>query len=220
MTQIIPSIIGQNFTEVRAKLEQLETFSDWAQLDISDGIFTPVYTWQNPADLKEIGGKLRLEAHLMIDDPNAVIEEWFTYVDRVIIHIEAVGDLEVLLKKYSDTPQGIGLAINFDTPLSVVTPYLNQIKVLQLMSIKKLGAYGEAFVVETVARVKELKQSFPNLKIAVDGGIKLAEAELLFAAGVDHLVVGSAIWNEADPNTALAQFQALADKFAEIKYVA
>lgn len=219
MTQIIPSIIGQNFSAVSDKLVQLEGLVDWAQLDIVDGIFAPAYTWQNPAELKEIGGKLRLEAHLMVDDPTAIIDEWLLYVDRVIIHVEAAGDLEALFKKYAEGPQGIGLALNFETPLSVVAPYADQIKVLQLMSIKELGAYGADFQSATVERVKEARKLFPNLKIAVDGGIKLAEAESLLAAGADHLVIGSAIWGEPDPSAALGRFQTLAAKFTEIKYV-
>mgnify|MGYP001606981999 FL=1 len=219
MTQIIPSIIGQNFSEVQAKLQQLEGLVDWAQLDIVDGIFAPTYTWQNPADLKEGGGKLRLEAHLMVDDPTVIIDDWLAFVDRVIIHLEAAGDLDVLLKKYAETPQGIGLALNFDTPLTAVIPYQDQIRVLQLMSIEKLGAYGADFLPATIARVKEARTMFPNLKIAVDGGIKLLEAESLLAAGADHLIVGSAIWQESDPTVALDRFQTLAAKFTEIKYV-
>jgi ribulose-phosphate 3-epimerase len=219
MTQIIPSIIAKDFLEVSAKLAQLEGLVDWAQLDITDAIFAPTYSWQSPADLKEVGGKLRLEAHLMVDQPEGIIDDWLSYVDRVIIHLEATGDLEVLLKKYADQAQSLGLAINFDTPLSAVAPFQDQIRVLQLMSIRDLGAYGATFVPETIERVKEAKKLFPNLKIAVDGGIKLAEAEALFAAGADHLIIGSAIWADPDPAAALARFEALAAKFSELKYV-
>jgi ribulose-phosphate 3-epimerase len=207
MTQIIPSIIGQNFTEVKTKITALEGLVDWVQLDISDGVFTPNVTWQSPEDLKEIGGKIKLEAHLMVTEPETIIEDWLPVVDRLVIHLEDVADPLALVERYQAEHFEIILAINLETPISDLEAVALKLKTVQVMSIAKLGFYGSPFESAALDKVSEIKARWPGLKIAVDGGVSPANVKALVEAGVDHLVVGSAIWTKANPAEAIADLE-------------
>jgi ribulose-phosphate 3-epimerase len=202
---IIPSIIASDFAEVKEKLAKLEGLVEWVELDVMDGVFVPNVSWQAEEDLREIDGQIKLSAHLMMGNPETVVEDWQTLVDRIIIHVESTDQLDSLLSRFDNglNPCEIGLALELETSLEKVKPYLNKVKIFQLMSIANIGYQGEKFDARVLSKIKELRELASDAKIIVDGGIKPEMVAELTEAGVDALVVGSYIWQSKNIEEAI-----------------
>jgi len=208
MLEIIPSIIAPSFVEVKEKLESLEGLTTWVELDIMDGVFVPNVSWQSEEDLKEVSGKIKLSAHLMMENPEALVEDWQGLVDRIIIHYEATDNLEEIIKRFDgkNNPCKLGLALELETPLEKILPFLDKIRIFQLMSIANIGYQGEKFDVRVLPKIKRLREMSPRAKIIVDGGIKPEIADELFQAGADSAVVGSYLWKSENIKDSIKDF--------------
>jgi len=208
---IIPSIIATTFEEVKRKIVLLDDVSDWAQLDIADGLFAGPITWSAPDDLVNLDGKIKLEAHLMVKEPEEMLKMWADYTDRILVHAEATKHLAEIAEATKETPAKLGVALKIDTPLDILAEMeaVDKIHCLQLMSIDELGHYGAKFDERIYERIKQAREMYPNLEINIDGGVTLDNAPKLLEAGVTNLVVGSAIWNAEDPIIELKKFQSL-----------
>ncbi|MFW5853188.1 MAG: ribulose-phosphate 3-epimerase [Patescibacteria group bacterium] len=210
MNNIIPAIIGQNFKEVKEKIDLLEGHVLWAQLDIMDGKFVPPSTWQTAMDLKTITGQIKLEAHFMVDNPEEIIEDWIEVVDRIWIQIEAKGQpMETLRAIKETTVVEAGVSVEMQTDLEELLPLIKELGLVQLMAIDKIGYQGHKFNQKVLERIKFLRQECPDAIIQIDGGINQETAGLVLAAGASQLAVGSAIWQTEDPLHTLQQFQSL-----------
>jgi ribulose-phosphate 3-epimerase len=209
MANIIPSIIAKSFEEVKSKLARIDGLTDWAELDIMDGRFVTPVSWDVPEDLLNVQGRIKLEAHLMVKEPEETLKEWMNYVDRVIVHAEATDHLADILEAFDGSPANFGVALKIDTPIDVLDDFEGKITNVQLMSIDTLGHYGAKFDDAIYDRVREVRAKYPEMKISVDGGITLDNAPKLVEAGADNLIVGSAIWNSDDIAATLKKFQDL-----------
>jgi ribulose-phosphate 3-epimerase len=96
-----------------------------------------------------------------------------------------------------------GVVLALDTPISVLSELPEQIKFVQLMSISKIGHYGEHFQDEIFDKIREVKKIFPGVVVSVDGGIKEEHLLDLKKAGADQVVMGSAIFEARDPRAEL-----------------
>jgi len=206
---IIPSIIAKTFEEVKQKIAQLDGLVEWAQLDIMDGKFVIPMSWDVAEDLETLDGKIKLEAHLMVKDPDETLVEWMNYADRVIVHAESAAHLADSLEVFDGTPARFGVALKIDTPLSVLNDFEGKINHVQLMSIDILGYYGAKFDEAIYERIREVREKYPKMEISVDGGVTLENAPKLLEAGANNLIVGSAIWDSGDVPGTISKFQAL-----------
>lgn len=206
---IIPSIIAKNFEEVKQKVALLDGLVEWAQLDIMDGQFVVPTSWSVAEDLEMLPGKLKLEAHLMVNEPEELLKEWMNYADRVIVHVESTARLADMLESFDGSPAKFAVALKADTPIEVLEDFEGKIERVQLMSIDVLGYYGAKFDEAIYARIREVRAKYPTMNISVDGGITLQSAPKLLAAGASDLIIGSAIWNSPDIPAAIKEFQAL-----------
>lgn len=207
MAEVIPAIIGQNFSEVEDKLNLLDQLVDWAHLDVMDGKFAPSRSWSVASDLDFIAGRVKLEVHLMVKEPEAVLGEWVRVVDRIIVHAEAVNNLPDLLQVFESHHTQLGVALLLSTPLEEIESVLDQIKFVHLMSIEEIGYQGKKFEEKVLNKIKSLRAMAPHVTISVDGGINLDNASPVLAAGADRLVIGNAIWSAKDLTTAIAEFK-------------
>lgn len=217
--EIIPSIIASNLEEIKLKIEQVAGLVSWVEIDIADGLFVSNLTWplvnsnQEIEDLKINEGqdqKTKISVHLMTEKPEAVIARWQTVADRIIVHYESTDKIEDIISTSAGGDK-LGLALALDTPVEKIYPYLDKIKLVQLMSIEKLGYAGQNFVDQVFTKIKTLKFDWPEVKIIIDGGVNLEIARQLMDFNVAGLIVGSAIWQETDIPQAIANFQKLSD---------
>ena len=192
--EIIPTILVKTFDEVKEKIKQVENLVDWVQLDIMDGVFVDNKTWNNPSDLRGFKTRVKLEAHLMVEKPEEVINDWLKIVDRVIVHYEAANNIS--------EGKRIGLAINPETPIDVVKPFLNNLDLVLIMTVKP-GWGGQKFQERTLDKIKALRKLWPDGNIEVDGGINAETAKKTIKAGANLICSGSYIFNSKDIKKAI-----------------
>lgn len=207
--QLVPAIIATTGSEAIDKINLLESHSEWAHLDIMDGQFAPTTSWQTPDDLELVEGRIKLEAHLMINEPELKLAEWLPVIDRLIVHAEAVKNLDELIETFRPYRNELGVALLLDTPVEVLADYLSEIKFVNLLSVAKIGYHGEPFDQRVLEKIKALRRLAPKVTISVDGGINLDNAKEVMAAGADRLVVGGALWSAPDLNQAINDFNKL-----------
>ena len=207
--ELVPAIIARDDSELADKLNLVESQTTWAHLDISDGQFAPTVTWQTPSDLELVEGRIKLEAHLMINEPEATLTDWTQVVDRVIVHAEAAANLAELIEVFDHQQTQLGIALLLSTPVETIASFLPQLKFINLLSVAKIGYHGEPFDERVLPKIKTLRSLAPKITISVDGGLNLANAQSVIAAGADRLVVGSALWQATDLTKTITQFQNL-----------
>lgn len=216
MAKIIPAVLGQTYSEIERQIKLLENHTEWVHLDVTDGKFTPVVSWsinhERPSAVEDfhfLDGRTKLEVHLMVESPEDVISDWIEVADRIVIHQEATENLQGILDIFALSVVKLGVALLLPTPIEVLTPYLSKIKLVHLMSITEIGEQGHPFDGRVLEKVKHLRAQVPDVTIQIDGGVNLETAKLAFEAGVDNLVIGSAIWKTPDPISSLCGFQSL-----------
>ena len=213
---IIPAIIAKDFEELKAKLAQVEGLVSWAQIDVMDGVFTPPTTWREPADLEKINSAINLEAHLMVEKPENIIDGWLNSpVRRILLHYESTDaeTIKKLLGKIADSGKSSGIALKLETPLWVVDFLIDALKAksykleaVQLMSISEIGYHGHPFEEKVLDRIKTLREKYPNVTISVDGGVNLENAPKILSAGADNLLIGSAIFKSGNIKETVQRF--------------
>lgn len=209
MTQVIPAIIAKDFEELKDKIKQVEPFVEWAQLDVMDGKFVDNTTWSNPSDLKKLKTNLKLEAHLMVEKPEEVIDNWIkSGVKRIIIHYEATKKLSEVIKKIQDAGLEASIAINPETSANELSPFLNVSSILSVLIMTvRPGRGGQEFIEATLGKIRALRERDENVKIEVDGGINLETAQKVVRAGADILAVGSAIFKSEDIKKSIEELE-------------
>lgn len=209
--EIIPAILPKNFSEIEEKIELIKGIADFVQIDICDGKFVRSTTWpywkedENFTKIlhEEIGmpswEDIDYEFDLMIDNPTEDdARKWLSAgAERIVLHLESSKDLTPVISVLSGLVE-IGVAIDLKTDIEEIKKYEDKIQFIQCMGITKVGFQGQKFSPETIDKVKNIKSSYPNLKIQIDGGVSLENAHLLMEAGADRLVVGSALFESED----------------------
>jgi len=187
---IIPAIIAKTQIEFDEYLSKVKDFSELVQLDIMDKIFVPNSSLDFDFDVS--CSNIRFEAHLMITDPMEWIEKNWWKVDTIIVHFESCKDPKEIIKFVKSKGKKIGFAINPETTVHNVKPYLDDIDQLLIMTVNP-GFYGSKFLLETLSKIREARKIKPNLDIEVDGGVTPDTIKLINDAGANMFVSGSYI---------------------------
>lgn len=197
--KLIPTINEESFEEIKRKMEIIAPFTDWIQIDISNNTFSPRVTWNNPQDLSTYQTSLNIEVHLMIDDPENVLEEWLKVpnVRRVIIHYEATDNVEKNIEVAEKYGKELGLAVGPETGWELLVKYLDRINFVQLLAVNP-GLAGQDFNLRVLDKTRTLKDYKKNVIIEVDGGINLNIAKLVKEAGAD--IINSSSFIFKNPN--------------------
>ncbi|MCH7759440.1 ribulose-phosphate 3-epimerase [Patescibacteria group bacterium] len=197
MKQVIPAILTDDFEDLKNKLKKIKNLADWVQIDIMDGRFVNNHSI-SLEDLKQAQTKSNLEAHLMVLSPEKYLSQAkMAKVKRVIFHFEATKNILAILKKIAELGLKKGLALNPETEIKEIKPYLDTIDLVLLLAVQP-GFGGQKFNVSVISKIKILKELAPEIKIEVDGGINLANIEEVAQAGADYLVVGTGLFKATD----------------------
>lgn len=197
--KLIPTINEESFEEIKRKMEIIAPFTDWIQIDINNNTFTPRMTWNNPQDLLILQNSLNIEAHLMIADPENVLEEWLKIpsVKRVIIHYEATDNIEKNIEIAEKYGKELGLAVNPETGWELLIKYLDRINFIQLLAVNP-GLAGQDFNLKILDKARTLKEYKKNVIIEIDGGVNLNIAKLVKKTGADIINSSSFIFKNPD----------------------
>ena len=195
MIQVIPAIIAKDFEELKEKIGRVEPYVEWVQFDIIDGQFANNHSWNSPEDLKQLETNLKLEAHLLIKNPEEVIDDWIdSGLERIVFHYSATQKHQEIIEKVKKAGLEVGLAINPEVPIKVVDQYINQLDLVIVMTVNP-GWSGQEFIEDGLGKIKQLRDKYPDVKIGVDGGVNLETAPKIIEAGANILFSGSFILN-------------------------
>jgi ribulose-phosphate 3-epimerase len=204
--RVTPAILANTLSAFKSLVESAETFTDYVQIDMMDGLFVPS-TSISAVELAGIKTTLKSEAHLMVKDP----ENWLEAVanfgsEEVIFHYEAVADPVATIELLRDTAFRVGLGVNPGTLINEFDSLVESVDTVMFMAVNP-GFYGAPFIPEVMDKIRILREAHPFLNIGVDGGIKLDNAVLAKEAGADFVCVGSAIFAADDPAQVYCQFK-------------
>lgn len=218
--KIAPSILSADFMDLGRDIALIEEAgAGYVHVDVMDGHFVPNLTMGVPVvrQLKK-ATSLPLDVHLMIDNPIEQVP-WFldAGADSVTVHVEAL-DEAGLFRAVSDI-RGSGaraaVSVKPATPIEAVVPVIGEVDMVLVMSVEP-GFSGQSFIEGSdarVARVVELaRMAGASPLIQVDGGIGVATAPCVAAAGADVLVCGNAVFAAKDPGAALEAVRTAAEE--------
>ncbi len=206
--KIVPAILAKTKGELKQKLSLLNGLLVCVQIDIMDGKFVP-NTSATLKDLASLNFDFEYEAHLMVKNPEKYFEDCEkAEVTRAVFHHEATDDPGAVLNVMSRYSFNKGMAINPDTPVKAIEPFLEKVDSVLIMSVYP-GFSGQDFVSETLEKVKELKSLAPHKKIGIDGGINGSSIKKAQDAGVDYFVIGSGLFASKNIRQALIELQKL-----------
>jgi ribulose-phosphate 3-epimerase len=189
---IITSIIAEDQEDLNYKLNKVREFSEIIQLDIMDGEFVENKSLFFDFEvLKEPFFSGKYEAHLMVKHPEEWVREHGHKVDTIIAPIESIKNFNELFELVKSKNKNLALAINPDTNLERLIPYLEKISKILILTVYP-GRYGAPFVPETLNKIKELRK-LTKIPIEVDGHINPQTLILCKQAGADQFAVGSFI---------------------------
>ncbi|MFX1388596.1 MAG: ribulose-phosphate 3-epimerase [Promethearchaeota archaeon] len=180
-------------------IEKLEGF-DYFHIDVMDGRFV-----DNKTDNLNVVHNIRnnyntpIIAHLMVINPIEYFKKIYKFIDIFLFHFEINYDIDEILREVKRYNVKVGLAINPETPISKIVPFLSKIDLVLVMSVNP-GWSGQEFLPCSIKKVNELSKlkENNNFLIDVDGGINLQIASLL--SNTDILTSSSTILKAEDPN--------------------
>ena len=189
-----------------------ESEAEYFHLDVMDGSFVPNISFGLPIieQIRKATSKV-CDVHLMIVQPEKYIEAFKKAgADILTIHYEACPNLLSTLAQIKAHGMKAGVAINPDTEVSVLTPFIKEIDLVCVMSVYP-GFGGQKFIEPTYEKVKALKQIIVNSNattlIEIDGGVDMNNAAALVKAGADVLVAGTTVFKAANPIAMIASLK-------------
>ena len=198
--QISPSILSADFSQLGNEIKRLEKGgADMIHVDVMDGHFVPNLTIGPPV-IKALRKQcsIKFDVHLMISPVHKYIEAYADAGANIItIHPEATENLEESILKIKSLNKKVGVSLNPESKLDLITNYLEKIDLVLVMSVNP-GFGGQKFMPEVLDKVRQLKEiktkKNMNFDIEIDGGINFDNCQLAIEAGANILVSGTTIF--------------------------
>ena len=198
--QISPSILSADFSQLGNEIKRLEEGgADMIHVDVMDGHFVPNLTIGPPV-IKALRKKcsIKFDVHLMISPVHKYIGAYADAgADIITIHPEATENLEESISKIKSLDKKVGISLNPESKLDLITNYLEKIDLVLIMSVNP-GFGGQKFMPEVLDKVKRLKdiksKNNKNFDIEIDGGINFDNCKLAIEAGANILVSGTTVF--------------------------
>ena len=173
--QISPSILSADFSQLGNEIKRLEEGgADMIHVDVMDGHFVPNLTIGPPV-IKALRKhcSLKFDVHLMISPVHKYIEAYADAgADIITIHPEATQNLRESIKTIKDLKKKVGVSLNPESKIELITEFLNQIDLVLIMSVNP-GFGGQKFMPEVLDKIKQLKkiqqEKNLNFDIEIDG---------------------------------------------------
>jgi ribulose-phosphate 3-epimerase len=196
--KIVPAVLAETFDEFLLRLRQAESFTDYIQIDLMDGIFVPSKSIL-PEKINEVHTPLSFEVHIMAQDPFDVMNRInHKGLKKIIFHFEAKVDHSEMIKRIRDKGLTSGMAVNPETGIDKIKDIVKNVDTLLFLTVDP-GRYGSPFRPEVLKKIQKSRNIFKNTVISADGGISLDNLKTLYNLGVDYVCVGSRIFLHGNP---------------------
>ena len=200
-TIVVPAIIAQTQLELDDMLEKLRGKAHRVMLDIMDGRFVESESLNFEFKLPS---HFEYEAHLMVEDPLNLVQSLIGKVHIVILHVETLDNIEAAINQVKSNGLKVVLALNPESDVSILYPYLEKIDGVLVMTVKP-GKYGGSFLPEILEKCKEIRILVSDLPIEVDGGMIPETAKAAKEAGASIIASGSFIMKSKNVKEAIKQ---------------
>ena len=204
-----PSILAADFKVLGQEMKKTEeNGATYIHFDVMDGMFVPSISFGMPvlASIHDATEQF-MDAHLMVQEPIRYVEAFQKAgADYVTVHLEACEDVKTTLDKIHACGMKAGLAVNPETDVKELVPYLEDAEMILIMSVHP-GFGGQKFIPESLDKIRAVRAMLneKNLEtdIQVDGGIYVENVREVLDAGANVIVAGSAVFRgDAGENTA------------------
>lgn len=211
---LAPSILAADFTCLGDQIKEcIDAGIQWIHCDIMDGHFVPNISY-GPSIVKSvrnIAPQQFLDVHLMIDNPDLMIDEFADAgSDLISVHYEACTHLHRTIQNIKENGCMAGVVVNPATPVDLLKSILYDVDLVLIMSVNP-GFGGQAFIETSYDKISQLYRLRDEMQLSflieVDGGVGIINAQKLVSTGVDVLVAGSSVFKEASITDQIATLQ-------------
>jgi len=201
MAFLAPSILSADFSNLKADIEAVESAGAHVlHIDVMDGRFVPNIT-VGPCVVESIKKvtKLPLDVHLMIVEPERYVDDFAKAgADWISFHWEAAVHHHRVVERIKELGLKAGIALNPSTPVNFLEEILPFLDFVLIMTVNP-GFGGQRMIGKALEKVRKLKDVIRgeklNVKVEVDGGVKVDNVRTVVDFGVDIVVAGSAVFS-------------------------
>ncbi len=201
MNILSSSILAADFAALGDGIRETDRAgAQYIHVDVMDGQFVPTISFGMPVirSIRKVTDCV-FDVHLMIDEPERYLEDFAKAgADIITVHLETLKYPEQVISKIRALNCKVGLAINPETSVHAVEPYLHLVDMILIMTVRP-GFGGQAYLdycTEKINRVHNMirRKNLPT-DIEVDGGINRDNIEMVLDAGANVIVMGSSVFN-------------------------
>ncbi|TKB48027.1 ribulose-phosphate 3-epimerase [Ferrimonas sediminicola] len=202
---IAPSILSADFARLGEEVENvLAAGADVVHFDVMDNHYVPNLTIGPMVcqALRDYGIQAPIDVHLMVKPVDRIIPDFAKAGASIItFHPEASEHVDRTLQLIKDHGCQAGLVFNPATPLHYLDYVMDKVDVILLMSVNP-GFGGQSFIPATLDKIRQVRQRIDacgrDIRLEIDGGVKVDNIAEIAEAGADMFVAGSAIFAKED----------------------